>query len=496
MPEVPLPPPLVIDGKPGPGPSDAGDHRLIWWSLGGLISAFLLLALAWVLFADNIPWADADFYFRSAKSIADGDGYSHPFKSGNPPTAFHPVGYPWLLAHTWTLLGIDTGGCDVGTWPALDGCGSMIQAGQIVNVLLAALNIGLVFALAWLVRGPRIAIMAAFIFALIPSRFLFTSALMSEEAFVTLVLAALIMLVLGVRYQNWVLLTAVGFGLAVGAAAYVRPLGIVLLPLPLVLLFSLGIRPRIPFTQLAVGSVVAVVILLPWVIRTHNEVGGWSFVSNNGGINLWIGCHQDSNGKLASNGKWMDWWSGGAPAAINTSDERANDKEAQRLALQCMREEPVAFARLSLVKGLYTFREDWTYVGKWAVNYRLPNRPVSATINDGAVDALTYLSNSVYLVLVPLAVVGSVAVLFGPSVYRGLLGASFAVLAFIPLWFFGEPRFHVPLLPMMSIWAADGLLIVFRGLQSVGKETAAKQSLPAAPGLVVPYEGREEPWPR
>ena len=96
---------------------------------------------------------------------------------------------------------------------------------------------------------------------------------------------------------------------------------------------------------------------------------------------------------MASNGQWMNWWSGDAPRSLNTPDERANDAEAQRLGLQCMREEPVAFARLSLVKGLYTFREDWTYVNKWALNYRLPDRPVTPIVGEDTIDALTYQSN-------------------------------------------------------------------------------------------------------
>lgn len=487
----PPPPPLIPNEElASASPPPAYDPR-IWWGLAALMGGFFVFGLIWVLFAENIPWADADFYFRGAKSIADGDGYSHPFRAGHPPTAFHPVGYPWFLAHVWRVFGIDTAGCDAGSWPQLDGCDGMIQAGQIANLVLGTINIGLVFALGWLIKGPRTALLSAAIYTIIPSRFIYTSALMSEEAFVTLVLAALIMLVLGVRRQDWVLPTALGFGLAIGAAAFVRPLGVVLLPLPLVLLFSKAISPRIAFTQLGIGAVVVLAMLLPWEVRNNNEVGGWNFVSNNGGINLWIGCHLDDDGGLASKGKWMDWWSGDAPAEINTADERANDSEAQQLGLECMREQPLAFARLSLLKGLYTFREDWVYVSKWALNDKLPDRPVDTIVSGGTVEALGYLSNSVYLVLLPLSAVGALAFFFGPSVFRGMVGAAFAALALIPLAFFGDPRFHVPLFPMMSIWAAEGVWIVLHGLRSVGKEAAEE-----SPRRVVPYEWREEPWLR
>ena len=492
----PLLAPLPATTARRPQPRREEDLTPIWVGLIAIISLFLAFGLAWVLFADNIPWADADFYFRGAKSLAEGEGYRHPFRADHPPTAFHPVGYPWFLAHVWRLFGIDTSGCVVSSWPELRGCDTMIQAGQIANLLLATLNISLVFALGTLMKGPRIGLLSAMLFAIIPSRFLFTSAIMSEESFVALVLLALIMVVLSVRRQDWAWATAIGFGLAVGMAAFIRPLGIVLLALPLVLLFSHAISLRVAFTQLAIGAFVAFAILLPWEIRNHNEVGGWSLVSNNGGINLWIGCHLDHHGRLDSNGQWMDWWSGEAPRSLNTPDERANDSEAQRLALECMREQPFAFARLSLVKALYTFREDWTYVNKWALNYRLPERPVQPIVSEEAIDALTYLTNGVYLVLLPLAAVGAITTLFAPSVYRGLLGAAFAVLALIPLAFFGEPRFHVPLFPMMSIWAAEGIWVVARGLRSASREAVEAPVRQEVRERAVPYEWREEPWLR
>lgn len=491
-------PPPAHAPQPASPVEERQDDSKVWLGLGAIVLAFLLGGLVWVWFADNIPWADADFYFRSARFIADGEGYSHPFKAGHPPTAFHPVGYPWLLAQVWTVLGINAARCDPGTWPELTGCDALIQAGQVTNVFLGAINIVLVFTLAALLKGPqvglRVALLSAVIFAVIPSRLLYTSALMSEESFVTLILVALIMLVLSVRRPRWMWLTAVGFGLAVGAAAYIRPLGVVLLPLPLLLYWGHVVSLRRILQFLAVATAIAAVLILPWELRNQRELGGPSLIiSNNGGINFWIGCHLDANGKLAANGQWMDWWSGDAPASLNTPDERANDEEAERLALECMRKQPFAFARLSLVKALYTFREDFTYVGKWSLNYDLPERPVSPIVSDAVVDSLRYLLNSVYIALLPLALIGGIGSLFVPSVHRGLLGASFAMLALIPLLFFGEPRFHMPLFPIMSIWAADGILIVLQGLRSMRGERAYAAADVASSQ---PYTWKEQPWLR
>ena len=485
----------------GPGPIERPrEDELALYGLGALMMLFFFLGLAWILFADNIPWADSDFYFRGAKSIADGGGYSHPFKADNPPTAFHPVGYPWLLAQLWQLLRLDTAGCDVGSWPDFAGCGSMIQAGQVFNLLLATANIGLVFTLASILRNSRIALLAALLYALIPSRFFFTSALMSEESFVTLVLLGLIMVALSVRRPRWFYATAAGFGLAIGAATFIRPLGVILLPLPLLLVFGHVVSPRRLVQYVLLAAVVASALIIPWELRNTRELGGPSvLISNNGGINLWIGCHLDSNGKLDASGQWEDWWGETRPASINTPDERFNDEEAQRLALECMRKEPFAFAKLSLIKALYTFREDWTYVSKWALNRDLPEGNAQPVVSDAVEDPMRYFANGVYFALLPLAAIGAIATFGTPAAHRGLLGVSFALLAVVPLVFFGEPRFHVPLFPMLTIWSAEGLVVVWRGLHAGRPSPAVAPVSPreadrTAPGVA--YEWTEEPWPR
>jgi 4-amino-4-deoxy-L-arabinose transferase-like glycosyltransferase len=316
---------------------------------------------------------------------------------------------------------------------------------------------------------------------------------MSEEAFVTAVLLALIAVVLGTRREDWIWATSIAFGFAIAAAVFIRPLGIVLLPVPLALLLSQQVKPKIALTHAAIGALLVLAILTPWTIRNHNQVGGWNLISNNGGINLWIGCHLNPDGGIASNGKWMDWWSGDAPAEINTSDERANDRQAQSLALECMREEPFAFARLSLLKGLYTFREDWEYVSKWSINHDLPERPREAIVGRPAEEAFGYLSNSVYIALLPLAVIGGAAFFLSSSIYRGVIGAAFAGLALVPLAFFGDPRFHVPLFPIMSIWAAGGISIVVHGLRTVGQQEKAHTN---TGDPVRAFDWRQEPWLR
>jgi hypothetical protein len=323
---------------------------------------------------------------------------------------------------------------------------------------------------------------------------------MSEESFVTLVLLALIMVALSVRRPRWFYVTAVGFGLAVGAATFIRPLGVILLPLPLLLVFGHVVSLRRLVQYVAVAAVFAAMLIVPWEARNARELGGPSvLISNNGGINLWIGCHLDSNGNLDASGHWEDWWGTSRPASINTPDERFNDEEAQRLALDCMRAHPFGFAKLSLIKGLYTFREDWTYVSKWALNRDLPEGNAQPVVSSAVEDPMRYFANGVYFALLPLAAIGALATFGTPAAHRGLLGVSFALLGVVPLVFFGEPRFHVPLFPMLTIWSAEGLVVVWRGLQAgrpspVPASTARREGDRASSGVT--YEWTEESWPR
>ena len=144
-----------------------------------LLSLILLVALAartaWVLWVDEEPTlsnGDARVYHSLAKQFAAGCGYCE--LDGTPAVLF-PPGYPFLLGALYWLFG------------------SHAAVGQIANVLLTTLNVGLVFFVAKRVADGNTALVAAGLYAILPSNAMFSTLLMSEPLFTTMLLLILLL---------------------------------------------------------------------------------------------------------------------------------------------------------------------------------------------------------------------------------------------------------------------------------------------------------------
>ncbi len=120
--------------------------------------------------------------------------------------------------------------------------------------------------------GPLVGLAAALATMLDGELAVYEHAVMTEALFTFLLVGAIGLLVLGVTRYPWQ--TAAGFGLLLGLAALVRPVG---LPLPLVLLLvpaAVSFGKRLQLTTIAVAG--AALILLPvmlWNARTHGQFG-------------------------------------------------------------------------------------------------------------------------------------------------------------------------------------------------------------------------------
>ncbi len=120
--------------------------------------------------------------------------------------------------------------------------------------------------------GPLVGLAAALATVLDAELALYEHAVMTEALFTILLVGAIGLLVLGVARYPWQ--TATGFGLLLGLATLVRPVG---LPLPLVLLLVPAAAPfgkRLQLTGMAVAG--TALILLPvmlWNARTHGQFG-------------------------------------------------------------------------------------------------------------------------------------------------------------------------------------------------------------------------------
>lgn len=292
----------------------------------GFYGAVLLLSLAagltWLLLVPSQPFSDFQYYHELATQIAQGGPWGDTYTA---------VGYPIFLALFYWLL-----------TPAL-------WVAKAVNLLLLCLN-------NWLASGilrrlplpERVRRTVFLVFALFPINLYYTS-IVGTELFFTSLLMTLLWLYLGELRSKYIWM-----GLLTGVASMVKPF------FPgffLVLLLTEGVVTR-RFWAAAGKSLLVLalagLVLAPWLYRNYRLVGEFTYISNNGGIVLYI-----NNNSQNTTGGWM-------PAAdvantlVTTAEyQAANMTERNRMLSQAaklwIKAHPEEFLVLGLKRLCRTF---------------------------------------------------------------------------------------------------------------------------------------------
>jgi 4-amino-4-deoxy-L-arabinose transferase-like glycosyltransferase len=239
------------------------------WAIGlALVLLATALRLAWVLAVPTVPVSDFAMYRESANYLSEFGSLDHGF--------IYMPGFVVLLAWIKDL-------------------GGDLLAQKIPGVIFGGLGAGGLFALTLnLFESRRIAVIATLLYALWPAGVAMSSVVGTDVPAAALLATALAVLVgLGPR-RPWA--AAIGFGVVMGVAAWVRAVA-----LPLTAL-SLGywITRRTRWSQaLALtGAAVAatLLVLLPWGLRHVRESGHLYFTDDHGGITALIGANPNSEG--------------------------------------------------------------------------------------------------------------------------------------------------------------------------------------------------------
>jgi 4-amino-4-deoxy-L-arabinose transferase-like glycosyltransferase len=190
---------------------------------------------------------DSSIYVETATSILAGNGF---FSEGRPMTHFPPV-YPLLLSLVGHFYHHD-----------------MLQAARLIGAFLFGVNVVLIgIAVHMCTRRDFLATMCGiFIFLFSAAAISTHSMAWSEPLFITVLLAAFILLSLHIANPSLFLLLAAS--LAFGLATATRYVGVTTLPPMIFGLVLLGNRPmRHRIKDAAIGIVVAGIPLCAWMIR-------------------------------------------------------------------------------------------------------------------------------------------------------------------------------------------------------------------------------------
>jgi len=394
----------------------------------GLLAVIALagaLRLAWVLYAKTEPvwFFDPWSYDRLAAGLAEGRGYVN---EAGQPTAYYPPGYPAVLAGVYWLAG------------------HRPMAGEALNVVLGALTTGLVYWIGSRAFGRPAGLLAALAFAVFPSHILYASQLHSEVVFTAAYLLALGLLLTAPPpgERRWVPFWLAA-GLVIGVAVLIRPAALSLLAV-----IPFALRPRgTPWSALARGTllvlVAAAVVVTPWVVRNAVRVGTPT-IATNAGIDFWIGNHEGASELFVMPPPEVF-------PIISTDlqeQERHDDRRGFELGWRFIREQPLDALGLLPLKAYHLYTDDAhavTTAETWGQ---------TVFLSEGGRRVLRTLTDGFYYFVAAGAVAGLVLPVGGAQRRRWPLAAALAGWTLVHLAFFGEPRFHLPVTPVMAVLAA------------------------------------------
>jgi 4-amino-4-deoxy-L-arabinose transferase-like glycosyltransferase len=430
--------------------------------LAAIVLVALALRLWWVIYATRPAQGlhDPAFYTVYGKSLAEGDGYRIVAGAGEgEPTAYYPVGYPAALgAVFWIMYRLPFGDNEP-------------VAAALFNVVLAVATVGLVFEVARRLFDNRVGIVAAGIVALFPNLIFHTAVALTETLFNFVVMLALLLLL----WRPWSSPLGRGqlfvFGVLIGFSALVRPISLSFLPGLGVVWLVTGFGWRRVVHHLLLIAAGTAIVMAPWTLRNAVVMNSPVLISTNFGDNLCIGRHPGASGAFdfnldATTSQSSDYCFHDLGDETRPAYEiRRNDLTTDR-AVDYLREHPVDELRLLFWRAYYTFESDADGLDA-AESYR-----DDAFISPRNREVLETIANFWYWSISALGLLGVPFFLSRRDPRRLFFGVAMLLLAITPLIFFGDTRFHVPVLPLLSIAAAATVVTIRTNLARVAGDDA------------------------
>jgi 4-amino-4-deoxy-L-arabinose transferase-like glycosyltransferase len=394
-------------------------------AIGLLVRVFILVQTEDL----GTPIVDEQHYVQLAGSLAAGNGLAW---APGQPTSIRPPLYPAFLSLIWFITGPGN-----------------LLAVRVVHVGLGLLATYLVFLIGRAAYDEVVGRYAAAVFWLYPSFVLFNVTILTETLFTLLLLAFLVSFVALVGRPTPGLALATGASLGLGALtrSALWPLPLVLCPALFALLTVHPARRLWLATLLLVGYCA---IVGPWAVRNTRLQGTFTVVDTMGGMNLRMGNYEHTPDDRMWDAVSLDGeksWSHALhvehPGRAFTEGEK--DKWAQRKALEYMAAHPGITARRALIK----FADFWGLEREFVAGIRkgMYEMPVWMAALSGVAIVASY---------VGVAIAGVAGIWVARPDWRvhAVLLLPIAALTGVHMLAFGHSRYHLPLIPILAIYAA------------------------------------------
>jgi 4-amino-4-deoxy-L-arabinose transferase-like glycosyltransferase len=388
----------------------------------------LLIRLAYVLFYPQLSvHGDAAHYDELGWSLAQGLGYRLP---GGEPNVYWAPGYPGVLAGIYWVFGH--------SYVAVRVAQSILGAGV---AALVALMAGRVF-------DRRTAAIAGVLCACYPGLIGYTGLLLTETVFTTLLVVMVYWLLTISGSSSWKSLT--GLGVLAGLTALVRA-ETVLLPLFVFVTLRVFFRDRsVTVKRVVLVYATVALTLAPWAARNFAVTGEFIPLTVHGGDVLWISSYKE---------EWLEFYPDKEPykSLVAGLSELETAKVLRREGIKNIVEDPAGFAWLCAKRfprlwigghsNLFTGLEDSTRA-------YLERRQYGVF----AVKLALLIGNSLLVLLGVFGAFLAFSRRMGDRRSLVVLSAPVVFITAIHVVLFATPRFHVPVMPFMLIFAAVALL--------------------------------------
>lgn len=395
------------------------------WAIGGLALLARLIPIGLTLDL-GLGLDDMLQYDDLAQSLLAGHGYTW---YGGIPTAFRAPLYPLFLATIYLLFGHH--------FVAVRG----VQAGLGAILCLITYRLAL-----HLYDDRRVARVAGLLVALYTLLLIYPVALVTENLFLPLTAAALLLTLEADRRGDRWRWVAAGFLWA--AAILTRSVVAAFLPLVLLWVWWGRALPREKVLITALLIVPTLVTTLPWAIRNSLLLGQPVYVESSLGFQLYLGYHPRSEGTFDARVAADILGTVQAQERRNLAVEVDLNRTGVQKTLEFIAQDPGRLPLLTLSKASHFFRLDTRGLLYFYTNDFVGPLPAWLILLVGAA-----LAGPTFLVLL-----GAPWGLMASLGRRETLLLNGFILYFIAIHaaILSEPRFNFPLIPVLAAYAAYG----------------------------------------
>ncbi|MBT3239617.1 MAG: glycosyltransferase family 39 protein [Chloroflexi bacterium] len=332
-------------------------------------------------------------------------------------TSFRPPGYPTFLAIVYKLFGLE----------------NRFFAARIVQAFVGATLPVLTYILATQLfpEKKKIAKIAGLIIACYPMFVVYPIALATENTFMPLALASVVMLFQASKTHK--IRDYIFAGILIGLTTLTRSVIFAFLPIALLWLWFVIKDKKQAWILLAT----VLILTVPWGVRNTKLHDRFFFIESALGYDMYMGYHPESLGTFQY-GISLD--------LMPYLDDALRDEEGMQKTIEYIKEDPGRIPNLMVRKLGYFFGLEHRAIAYFYTNNFIGPIPQALLI-------------SIFLIItMPFVIVTSMAAFgFSFSKFNKEKWLIFLfVLAYITphVLILAEARFHLTLLPVFSIWAA------------------------------------------